>query len=168
MKVDGHVNVYVSLLCRELLGWWEINVQRSGKESYLAGGSSMCCVLVKRATRLVGDQCAAFWQRELLGWWELNVLRSGKESYSADLKLSINDVSDDVPVVLQRGGCLTGSPRSWYMQMEGTDLEKQSSAISTIKQFYAFVLNAMSIRFNSVTGSGYSITLINAGIYIAT
>ncbi|WAR29033.1 hypothetical protein MAR_002601 [Mya arenaria] len=28
-----------------------------------------------------------------------------------DLKLSINDVSDDVPVVLQRGGCLTGSPR---------------------------------------------------------
>ncbi|XP_052785672.1 uncharacterized protein LOC128221214 isoform X1 [Mya arenaria] len=56
----------------------------------------------------------------------------------------------------------------WYMQMTGTDIEKQSSAISTIKQFYAFVLNAMSIRYNSVTGSGYSITLIYAGISIAT
>ncbi|WAQ99292.1 hypothetical protein MAR_023665 [Mya arenaria] len=32
----------------------------------------------------------------------------------------------------------------WYTKMTGTDSEKQTSAISTIKQFYAFVLNASS------------------------
>ncbi|WAQ99278.1 ATS16-like protein, partial [Mya arenaria] len=56
----------------------------------------------------------------------------------------------------------------WYMQMTGTDSEKQTSAISAIKQFYAFVLNAMSVRYISVTGSGYTISLVYAGISIAT
>ncbi|XP_052792307.1 uncharacterized protein LOC128226462 isoform X3 [Mya arenaria] len=56
----------------------------------------------------------------------------------------------------------------WYRHMTGTDLEKQTSAISAIKQFYAFVLNAMSVRYSSVTGSGYTISLVYAGISIAT
>ncbi|XP_052792301.1 uncharacterized protein LOC128226460 isoform X2 [Mya arenaria] len=56
----------------------------------------------------------------------------------------------------------------WYMQMTGTDSEKQTSAISAIKQFYAFVLNAMSVRYSSVTGSDYTISLVYAGISIAT
>ncbi|WAQ99320.1 hypothetical protein MAR_023693, partial [Mya arenaria] len=56
----------------------------------------------------------------------------------------------------------------WYMQMTGTDSEKQTSAISVIKQFYAFVLNAMSVRYSSVKGSGYTISLVYAGISIAT
>ncbi|XP_052282883.1 streptococcal hemagglutinin-like isoform X2 [Dreissena polymorpha] len=55
----------------------------------------------------------------------------------------------------------------WYSQTTGTEASRKSQTLSTIKQFYAFVLSSMNIRYESVTGSGYSISLRYAGIYIA-
>ncbi|KAH3839212.1 hypothetical protein DPMN_112637 [Dreissena polymorpha] len=55
----------------------------------------------------------------------------------------------------------------WYNQTTGESAARKASALSKIKQFYAFVLNTMNLRYESVTGSGYTISLRYAGIYIA-
>ncbi|KAH3839661.1 hypothetical protein DPMN_113093 [Dreissena polymorpha] len=57
----------------------------------------------------------------------------------------------------------------WYNQTTGTEswYARKAQTLSTIKQFYTFVLNAMNIRYQSVTGSGYTISLRHAGIFIA-
>ncbi|XP_052281143.1 uncharacterized protein LOC127878653 [Dreissena polymorpha] len=51
----------------------------------------------------------------------------------------------------------------WYDQTQ----PNVSLALSKIKQFYAFVLNAMNIRYKSLTINGRPISLRYAGIYIA-
>ncbi|WAR28992.1 hypothetical protein MAR_002560 [Mya arenaria] len=86
-----------------------------------------------------------------------------------DLKLSINDISDDVPVVLQRGGKMvpyrvSSEAAAFYMDVSNKAAFIVWRAGDTDSDTFLF----MSIRYNSVTGSGYSITLIYAGISIAT
>ncbi|KAK3595405.1 hypothetical protein CHS0354_008837 [Potamilus streckersoni] len=49
-------------------------------------------------------------------------------------------------------------------------LDKSSTgakAKELLRQFYAFVLNGIDLRYKSVTGSGFSITILFAGLYIA-
>ncbi|KAL3854149.1 hypothetical protein ACJMK2_013427 [Sinanodonta woodiana] len=49
-------------------------------------------------------------------------------------------------------------------------LSKSSTSIEAkvlLRQFYAFLLNGIDLRYKSVTGSGYTITVLFAGLYIA-
>ncbi|KAL4230709.1 hypothetical protein ACF0H5_011084 [Mactra antiquata] len=55
---------------------------------------------------------------------------------------------------------------NWYEKTVG-EADRVSTTFSLIKQYYAFVLNAIDLRYQSVTGHGFNISCLYAGIYIA-
>lgn len=56
----------------------------------------------------------------------------------------------------------------WYDRATGlTRQEKDTDAKKNLRQYYALLLNAMDLRYKSVTGRGYTMKLLFAGIHIA-
>lgn len=54
----------------------------------------------------------------------------------------------------------------WYGKTVG-EVDRNAATVEVIKQFYAFVLNAIDVRYLSVTGRTFTISCRYAGIFIA-
>ncbi|CAG2242522.1 unnamed protein product [Mytilus edulis] len=56
----------------------------------------------------------------------------------------------------------------WYSQSEAsTPSEKETDALTSVRQYYAFVLNGMDVMYKNIQTSDYTISVLFAGIVIS-